>query len=439
MNILREDLGDQTALLKVVISSDDYNEPVEKALRTYKRKATIPGFRPGMVPMGVINKMYRKSTIAEETYRLSVDACLKYIEDNKIDIIGDIMPSEKQQQLDFENGTEFEFQFEIGLAPEINISLSDKDKVKKYEIEITDEMREGYRSNFLRRYGSLVDVDVVTKEEALNVTLDQEDMKIEDAYVGLIGMTDEERAPFIGKKVGDVMSVNVNELYKDPKQRAAILSMKEEELAEVNPEFTLTITGIRTFADPEINEEFFKLAFPDGNVTDEKQLAEYIDSKIAEDLKRESDYRFDIDMRQFILSKADFSLPENFLKNWLYAANQGKFSMEEIEKEFPQFIEMMKLDSVKRHYAISEKLQITEDDAKAEAKAMASAQFAYYGMHSVADDMMENYVNSILGNKEEAKKIYDKLAERKVFDFVASKIKVENTKITAEEFSKLFQ
>ena len=205
MNIVRENLEDLTTLLKVTVGEADYNEAVDKSLRTYRRKANIPGFRPGMVPMSIINKMYRKGVVAEEAYRTASKACFDYIETEKLTTVGDMIPSQKQQPLDFDNDTEYEFVFEVGIAPEVQISLSKKDKVTKYTIRVEEKMREGYRSNFLRRFGRLVDVEKVEKEEALDVTLEQGDTKIEEAYVGLIGMSDEDRAPFVGKKVGDMV------------------------------------------------------------------------------------------------------------------------------------------------------------------------------------------------------------------------------------------
>ena len=329
MNIVRENLEDGTTLLKATVAEADYNEAVDKALRTYKRKANVPGFRPGMVPMSIINKMYRKGVVAEEAYRAASNGCFDYIEKEKLTLVGDMIPSEKQQPLDFENSTEYEFAFEVGLAPEINIPLSKKDKVKKYTIAIEDKMREGYRSNFTRRFGKLVDVDTVEKEDALNVTLDQPEMKIEEAYVGLIGMSDAARKPFLGKKVGDTMEVNVNELYPTPAQRAAILQVKEDELEGINPKFTLTITKIRRFTEPELNDEFFKMAFPEGNVKNADEFAQYIDSQISRDLSRESDFLFTLDIRRMLLDKANLALPDAFLKRWLFTINEGKFSLED--------------------------------------------------------------------------------------------------------------
>lgn len=437
MNIVRENLEDRTTLLKATVGEADYNEAVDKALRTYKRKANVPGFRPGMVPMSIINKMYRKGVVAEEAYRTASKGCFDYIEKEKLTLVGDMIPSDKQQPLDFDNDTEYEFAFEVGIAPEINIALSKKDKVKKYAIAIEDKMRDGYRGNFTRRFGKLVDVDSVETEDALTVTLDQPEMKIEEAYVGLIGMSDAARKPFLGKKVGDTMEVDVNELYPNPAQRAAILQVKEPELEGINPKFTLTITKIRRFTEPELNEEFFKMAFPEGNVKTAEEFAQYIDAQILRDLKREADYLFTLDVRKLLLDKANLTLPAAFLKRWLYTINEGKFSMEEIEKDFDKFLDMMKWNLVQKHYVNELKLEVTPEEATEEAKAMAAQQFAYYGMSQVADDMLANYAKSILENKEESRKVYEKIFEQKVIDAVVPQITVSDATVTAEEFAKL--
>ena len=178
MNIVRENIDELSALIRVTVGPEDYGKAVDAALQNYKKKANIPGFRPGMVPIGIVRKMFGKSVVAEESYRTATQLCFNYIKENNINAIGDVMPSEKQEELDFANQTEFEFIFEIGIAPEINLSLSKKDSVKHSQIEITDDMRESYKSNFSRRFGELADVEVVEKDEAITGTLENEELVI---------------------------------------------------------------------------------------------------------------------------------------------------------------------------------------------------------------------------------------------------------------------
>ena len=437
MKIVREQREQNTSLIRVTVGQEDYREEVEKALREYKRKANIPGFRPGMVPMGIIKKMYGKGVLAEQSYRKASNSVFEYLQKENIDYLGDVIPSEEQGAFDFDSGTEFEFVFEIGEAPELKLDLSDKDKLTYYKIKIDKKMHEDFRSNYLRRYGRLVDADAVTSDEALSVTLDNGEMKVEDAYVGLISMPEEERKPFIGKKVGDKMTVNVNELYRTPSQRAAVLQVKEGELEHIKPEFELEITRIRKFAEPELNEEFFKMAFPAGNVTTAEQFEAFIDEQIASELRRESDYLFTLEVRDYLVKKADLKMPEAFLKRWLYTINEGKFTMEEIEKDFDQFLKMFTWNYIQKQIIKQENITVSADEATAEAKAFAQAQFAQYGMPSAPDDMLAGYAKQILENKEQGQKIYEKLYETKVVEAVKAKIKVSEKSVSAEEFAKL--
>jgi len=436
MKIVKEQRDGGCSLVRVTVAEADYGETVEKELRTYRRKANIPGFRPGMVPMGIVKKMYGKSVLAEQSYRTASNAVFEYLQKEKIDYLGDIIPSEEQGDFDFDNNTEFEFVFEFGEAPEIKLELSDKDKLTYNRIKIDKKMHGDYRSNFLRGYGRLVDADEVTSDEALSVTLDNGDMQVADAYVGLISMSEEERKPFIGKKVGYKTEVNINELYKNPSQRAAIFQVKENELEGIKPEFTLEITKIRKFAEPELNEEFFKMAFPQGNVTDEASFDKFIDERIEAELSRESDYLFTLQLRDYLVKKAGLKMPEAFLKRWLYTINEGKFTMDDIEKDFDQFLKMFTWNYLQKHFIQTDKLTVSKEEATAEAKALAAAQFAQYGMPSAPDNMLEDYAKRILEDQNQSQKIYEKLFEVKVVEAVKSKIAVTEKAISADDFAK---
>ena len=438
MNITRENREQGTSLLKVVVDTNDYGEAVDKQLREMKRKANIPGFRPGMVPMGIVKKMYGKGILAEQSYRTASNAVFEYLQKEKIDYLGDVIPSDEQGDFDFDNNTEFEFLFEIGEAPKIDMTLSaEKDKLTYNKIKVDKKMHEDYRSNYLRRYGRLVDVETVEKDEALNVTLDNGELRIEEAYVGLISMSEQERAPFIGKQVGYKTQVDINELYKKPEQRAAVLQVKAEELEGINPKFELEITKIRRFADPELNEEFFKMAFPAGNVTSEKEFDKFIDEDIERELKRETDYLFTMQLRDYILDKAALAMPVEFLKRWLYVINEGKFSREDIEKDFDQFLKMFTWNYLQKHFIEQGQLTVTADEAMEEAKVFAQAQFAQYGMPSAPEEMLAGYAKQILENKEQGQKIYEKLYEVKVVEDVKSKITVTEKAVSSDDFARM--
>ena len=385
MNIVREQRGENNSLIRVTVGEADYGQEVEKSLREYKRKANIPGFRPGMVPMGIVKKMYGKGVLAEQSYRQASNAVFEYLQKEGIDYLGDVIPAEEQGDFDFDNATEFEFVFEIGEAPEIKLELSDKDKLTYNKIKVDKKMHDDYRSNYLRRFGRLVDAEKVTSDEALSVTLDNGEMNVADAYVGLISMDEADRKPFIGKKVGDKMKVNINELYKNPAQRAACLQVKENELEGVNPEFDL----------------------------------------------------FTLQVRDYLVKKADLKMPAAFLKRWLYTINEGKFSMEDIEKDFDQFLKMFTWNYLQKHFIKTDGISVSKEEALSEAKALAASQFAQYGMPSAPDDMLEGYAEKILADKDQGQKIYEKLYEVKVVEDVKSKVKVTEKAVSADDFAKL--
>jgi trigger factor len=438
MNLTTEQREDGVMTLKAVVGEADYAPEVEKALRDLRRKANVPGFRPGMVPMGIINKMSRKGVVAEQAYRKANESVFKHLEENKITIMGDVMPSDEQKELSFDGAdTEHEFVFEVGVAPTVDLTLDAEDKLTYYKIKPTKEMKEGYRSNFTRRFGRLEDVEKVTGDEALEVTLDNGEIHADDAYIGLVSMSEEERKPFIGKKAGDVMNVDVREVYKNPQQLASTLGVGAEELDGINPEFTATVKRIRRFAEPALDEEFFKMAFPDGKVTDAAGFEKYIDDAIAADLARESDYLLSIQLKNHLLAKANLRLPESFLRNWLYAVNEGKFTMEEIEKDFPAFLRMMAWDLIMKHFSTTLGLEVTNDDLLAEAKAMAAMQFAQYGMSGVPDETLEGYAKSILGNREEAQRIYERVREDKTLSALKPLVKITEKSVSRDEFQKV--
>lgn len=439
MKVTRADQKGQTTLLTVKIEKADYADTVAKKLKEYRKKANVPGFRVGMAPMSLIEKMYGRQTLVDTAYNQATEAAFDFLKTEAIDPIGDMMPAEDQPKIDFDQAEDFEFVFEIGLAPEVNSEFSDKDKIEKIVVTPSDDMVKGYTDNFLRRYGKLVDVDVVVAEEAISCTLDNSDMKLEDAYVGLISMSEEERAPFIGKKVGDKLTVNINELYKDPKQRAAILSVDAKELDKVNPVFEMEITKIRAFENPKIDAEFLAMAYPDGDVKTKKDFDAKMKAAVEAELASQTEFKWEDNIRDYSLEKAKLSLPEEFLKRWLFSINEGKFTMEQIDAEFPQFIKMMQWDLIKRKIAKDAAMEITNEDVVGEAKNMALAQFRYYGMATVADDMLDNYAKQILSNKDEARKIYDRVGEKKILGSIAEKVTVKEKKMTIEEFSSMMQ
>lgn len=433
MNIVRENRDDQTALLRVTVAESDYAETVDKRLREMRRKANIPGFRPGMVPMGIINRMYRRGAVAETAYKVASDACFDYIGREKIDYVGDVMPSDEQGAFDFDNDAEHEFVFEIGLAPEIDIQLGDKDTVTRYEIEVSDRMRADWRANFVRRFGRMVDADEIAADDVVSAAVVAGDREFPDVFVPLSALGEAARARFTGLKTGDSVTVALSELWPEPARLAGALKIKESELSELPAEAQVRIDKIRRFEEPALDAEFFAAAFPDGSVTDEAGLERYGEERVAADLAREGDYLFDSDLRALLLEKAAATLPENFLRRWLVAVNEGKYTEADVERDFPGFLEMMRWNVVQRKLVERFDIKASEEDLQAEARAAAAAQFAQYGMTDLPEEAVAGYASRILENRQEAGRLLDRVLDRRVLEAAAPLVRTERRKVTADE------
>lgn len=270
MNIAKENVDALNAVLKINIEPSDYEENLAKALANFRKNAKIDGFRPGKVPAGIINKMYRKPALVEEINKLVSEAISGYLKDSDTKVLGEPLSSESQTLIDWDNDTAFEFAFDLGLAPAVDIKLSKRDKVNYYTIAIDEEIRSSYITNYQRRFGKLTDVDTVEgKEDFLRGNLSQAGgISIENAAFSLRQISNEEfKSQIAGKAKGDTFEFDVNEIFENETDRAALLNIKKEELANINPAFSFTITEIKNFENADVNQELFDKAFGEGNVT----------------------------------------------------------------------------------------------------------------------------------------------------------------------------
>lgn len=442
MNIAKENVDALNAVLKISIEPSDYEENLAKALANFRKNAKIDGFRPGKVPAGIINKMYRKPALVEEINKLVSDAMASYIKDSEPKILGEPLASEKQTPIDWDNDTAFEFTFDLGFTPTVDIKLSKRDKISYYTIAIDEEIRSSYITNYQRRFGKLTDVNTVEgKEDFLRGNLSQaEGISIENAAFSLRQISNEEfKGQIAGKAIGDTFELNVNEVFENETDRAALLNIQKEELGSINPEFSFTITEIKNFENAEVNQDLFDKAFGEGNVTSYDDFILKVDEEIRTNLVKESDYKLHVDIRTKLIEKADLQLPEAFLKRWIYAINEGKFSHEDIEKNFSSYADDIKWQIIKEYFVSNNKIEVSEEELISAASEYASYQFAQYGMRNLPEEYITKYANDILQNKEERRRIADKKFEDKVIEIVKESIKVEDKEVSLKDFDKLFE
>lgn len=442
MNIAKENVDALNAVLKINIEPNDYEENLNKSLANYRRNARIDGFRPGKVPAGVINKMYRKPALVDEINKLVSDSISNFLKESDTKILGEPLPSESQKAIDWDNDKAFEFCFDLGLAPAVEIKLTKRDKVHFYNIAIDDEMRDSYVSSYQSRFGKMSDVDTAAgQEDFLRGNLSQADgISIENAAFSLRQVAkDDVKAAFAGKKIGDTVEINVNEAFENETDRAALLNVKKEELGAINPVFNFTITEVKSFEKAEVNQELFDKAFGEGNVKTHEEFIAKVEEEIRENLKKEGDYKLLVDLREKLIDKADLQLPEAFLKRWLFVINEGKFTQEAIDKDYPSIAQDIKWQLVKDFFIRANNIEVSDEEVQSAAEEFASYQFAQYGMRNLPEEYVSKYASDLLQNKEERRRIIEKKFEDKVVAVAKEHVKVEDKEVSASEFDKLFE
>ncbi|HOW10071.1 MAG TPA: trigger factor [Bacteroidales bacterium] len=449
MNITRENIDDLNAVLKVQVEKADYEGKVEKVLRDYRKKANIKGFRPGMVPFGLIKRMYGKAVQIEEINKLVGESIQKYLADEKIEILGDpLAKTDEHEQIDFDTQESFTFSFDLGLAPEFEVKLSHKDKVYYYEIEADEKMKKDYLDNYTRRYGTFIKAGESEEKDLLKGKIESLDADGNPAEGGLVAddttlsidlVKDKKiKKQFIGKAVNDSLVFDLRKAFPNDYEIAGILKKQKDEVADVNGDFRFTISEISRFAPAEINQELFDRIYGEGIVNSEEEFMKKIDDEISASLKNESNYKLSVDLKNTALEKTEFSLPEEFLKRWLLRIND-KTTEEQIEKEFDTFKKDLKWQLIRNRIARANELKITEEELLKESENITRLQFRQYGLFYATDEQVTSYAKETLKREEDAKRIADKILEEKVTEILKGMVKLENKKVTIDEFNKLFE
>ncbi|MBK9390392.1 MAG: trigger factor [Bacteroidetes bacterium] len=449
MNINRENIDDLNALLKVEISKPDYEEKVETVLKDYRKKANIKGFRPGMVPIGLVRKMYGKAVQVDEINKLVTESIQKYLSDEKIEILGDPLPKlEENEKINFDTQEDFKFTFELGLTPAIDLKLSKKNKVNFHEIIIDEKMKNDYLTNYTRRYGELKQAESIEDKDVVKGRIEAVDGDgnpvadgplVEETSLGIDIIKDEDiKNQFIGKAVADTIDFDIKKAFPNDSEVAGILRKKKEEVENISGNFRFTVNEISRFHPAEVGKELFDRIYGEGIVNSEEEFMKKIEEEIALNLKRESDYKLMIDIKALALEKTEFNLPEEFLKKWLLRVNENT-TQEQIESEFDNFRKDLKWQLIRNKVARENEVKISEEELIKEAENITRYQFQQYGLFYVTDEQLTNYAKETLKREDDAKRIADKILEEKVIAVMKELVKLENKSITVEDFNKLFE
>lgn len=441
MEIKQKNNDGLTIDLDLHIVKDDYAEKRKKHLNDFRKSAEIKGFRKGMVPISLVEKMHGHSALVDSINELISESLNKYIEENNLKLIGEPLPKEgSDTKNDWNNGEEFDFGFELALAPEVAMTLSAEDQITLYNVKITAKAKSEYKDNLLKQYGKLEETEIAGEDAFIVADLIQGETAIEGTYISVKSLTEQEAKDlFIGKKKGDELDIDVNAVFTNETDRASLLRVKKEELPTLDPNYKVVIKEVKDFMPAKPDQEFYDMAFGPGVVTDEKGFDAKVTERLKDEYAQEIDYRFMLDSRDYLINKANIKLPEDFMKRWLYVANEGKFSMEEIEKEFDLFAKDFRWQLIAGYIMKEQDLKVTKEAMLEHAMRIAAYQFSMYGLNNVPSEQLHQYAESMLTNEKEGRRIYEKVEEDLVVAYVRSVVTMDKKDITIDKLRKLVQ
>ncbi len=434
MKLEQNRIDDLNLEVTITVAAEDYADSRKKRLNDYRKKAEFKGFRKGMVPMSLVEKMYGQTALVDSVNDVISEGLNNFIQENKLRVLGEPLPAENQKEHEWVPGNEFSFTFDIAENPEVAFELSKEDEVVYYTITVTEAAKNEMKDNLLRQYGSLEEGEAAKEDDFIIVDFEQGETKVEGTYVALRNVAEAARASFVGVKAGDVLDVNVNEAFENETDRASMLKVNKDELANLDPMFKMTVKNVKTFVNAPLTEETFEKIF---GVKTEAEFDEKVEERIRAEYAQEADFRFSKDAKTFLLEKANVAVAEKFLKRWVYVVNEGKFSMEDIEKDWDLFIVDYKWQMVRNYLMNKYNVKIEEADLLASAKGFAAYQFAMYGMNNVPEEQLEAFAKNILSQEEQGRRILDQVENDKTFAAVREVVTLKKKKISVEKFREL--
>ena len=445
MNISFEAPDKINGLMTITLEKDDYQGEVEKTLKDYRKRANVPGFRPGMTPMGLIKRQYGTAVKVDVVNKMLGEKLYEYVRENKIQMLGEPLPSDQQETLDFEGDAPLTFKFDIAVAPEFEAKLSGKDKIDYYNITVDDKLIDQQVEMYQQRAGHYEKVEAYDAEQRdmLKGDLREVDGTIEVADAELMPQymkVDDQKKLFDGCKLGDIITWNPRKAYPESDvEVSSLLKIQKEDVKDHEGDFTFQITEISRYVKAEINQELFDQTFGEGNVKDEKEFRQKISDIISQQFKADSDYKFLLDVRAHMEKKVGkLEFPEALLKRVMLNNNKDK-GEKFVEDNFEKSIQELGWHLIKEQLVAAQEIKVEDDDLKNVAKEAARAQFAQYGMSNVPDEYLENYAQEMLKKRENVDGLVDRAVDLKLTAALKNVVKLNEKDITMEDFQKMLQ
>ena len=448
MNISFEKTGNVTGLLTITLAKADYAANVEKTLKDYRKKASLPGFRPGHAPLAMLKSRFGNEIQAEEMNKMLSTELFKYIREEKIDILGEPLPSDKQGEISLQ-ADEQTFVFDIALAPVFDAKVSADDSVEYYNITVDDEMVDKQIQMYTGRAGGYQKVDSYEDRDMVKGTLTQLDengnaleggIEVEGASLLPSYIKDEEeKAKFAGTKVNDVINFNPAKAYGSDVELASMLHVTKEEAAEIKSDFQLQITELTRFEPHALDQELFDQVLGEGKVSSEEEFRAAVKEELAGQFKTDSDFRFVIDLKKYLLGRiGEIEMPEELLKKVMQLNNPDK-DAEFVEKNFAPSIEELKWHLIKEQLSDQFEIKAEQPDVLETAKEVTRMQFAQYGMSNISDEIITNYASEMLKNKQQAEGLVNRTVERKIGAAAKELVTLVMKEVSLDEFNKSFE
>ncbi len=447
MKISFENPDKVNGLLTITVEEADYQASVEKTLKDYRKKANYPGFRPGMVPMGLIKKQYGASAKMDAINKLIGEQIYKYMQDNKIQMLGEPLPSEKQEAQDLEKPAPYTFVFDIAVAPEFKIELNGHNKIDHYTIIVDDALIDRQVEMFTSRNGTYEKAESYEDNDMLKGDLRELDEKgntkedgitVEAASILPNYIKDEaQKALFNGAKLGDIITLNVSKAFESEAEIASLLKVERDRVKDIKSDFSYQITDIQRYKKHPVDQELFDSLFGKDTVKSEKEFREKIAEGLKEQLAVDADYKFILDVRAYCEKKVGkLEFPDALLKRIMLNNNKDK-GEEFVEKNYEQSIKELTWHLIKEQLVADNQIKVNDEDVLNAAKETARVQFAQYGMNNVPDEYVENYAKEILKKRENVDGLVDRAVDIKLTDALKKVVKLNEKEISLDDFNKM--
>ena len=427
--------------LKVTLVEADYKPEVDKKIKQYSKTAQIKGFRPGMVPKEYIQKLHGKSILVDEVINMVSKTVNDYIAANKLRVVGDPLPdNEAAQNIDWDNQKEFTFEYEIGTASDFSVDLSKIPAIKTYDIAVSEDKIDEAIADVRKRFGKDAEVEEVEAGDMIFGTLKQEssEFDVKDATIPTERVKEESAHIFKGLEKGSSVKFDIQSIFSNTKDLGFATGKTEEEAAALSGEFELTVEKITRVGTAELNQELFDQALGQGKVSNEEEFRAEISKIIGENYSRESEYLLDFEVEKTLLENISIELPDEFLKKWLFNINEGKFTVEDIEKDYDAFAKGLRMDLIRNEVATNGDIKLEYTDIVEEVKAEMKNYFggyAYEGLDEMIDQMARKTLKE---NKDNAVRRYtDRAFGKKVREFLKANVSVEKASVSVEDFNKV--